>query len=246
MAKDLTRHRLPSDRHSPTGGSGDVGMKGRHGWRLRPSRTEAITESGMGAGAPALCNRTSPMSPHSHLRITDQMSRGSGATRNHTSIPSRRGGCPFLMDTRPEAGFTRKRAGGRVESRLCPVDELPRGLGRQTGSLRPARCTPRCRSSTRWPRPVQAVLDVHSNAPPGKAGVLCLAPLQGLGVSDNQRRERHAEQINRFPEAKRGALRPRHARLAATHSHEAGDGSGPGNSPQGAKGRHLEHDHPAD
>ncbi|MEK6441587.1 crotonyl-CoA carboxylase/reductase [Pseudonocardia sp. T1-2H] len=46
----------------------------------------------------------------------------------------------------------------------------------------------------------QAVLDVHSNAHQGKVGVLCLAPREGLGVSDTQRRERHAEQINRFRE----------------------------------------------
>jgi crotonyl-CoA reductase len=44
----------------------------------------------------------------------------------------------------------------------------------------------------------QAVLDVHSNAHQGKVGVLCLAPREGLGVSDHQRRERHAEEINRF------------------------------------------------
>jgi crotonyl-CoA reductase len=44
----------------------------------------------------------------------------------------------------------------------------------------------------------QAVFDVHSNAHQGKVGVLCLAPSEGLGVSDDERRERHAEQINRF------------------------------------------------
>jgi crotonyl-CoA reductase len=42
------------------------------------------------------------------------------------------------------------------------------------------------------------VFDVHSNAHQGKVGVLCLAPSEGLGVSDDERRERHAEQINRF------------------------------------------------
>jgi crotonyl-CoA reductase len=30
----------------------------------------------------------------------------------------------------------------------------------------------------------------------GKVGVLCLAPHEGLGVSDHQRRARHEEQIN--------------------------------------------------
>ncbi len=47
----------------------------------------------------------------------------------------------------------------------------------------------------------QAVLDVHSNTHQGKVGVLCLAPHEGLGVSDHQRRERHEEQINRFRQA---------------------------------------------
>jgi len=31
--------------------------------------------------------------------------------------------------------------------------------------------------------------------------VLCLAPHEGLGVSDHQLRERHEEQINRFRQA---------------------------------------------
>jgi crotonyl-CoA reductase len=47
----------------------------------------------------------------------------------------------------------------------------------------------------------QAVLDVHSNTHQGKVGVLCLAPHEGLGVSEHQRRERHEEQINRFRQA---------------------------------------------
>jgi crotonyl-CoA reductase len=47
----------------------------------------------------------------------------------------------------------------------------------------------------------QAVLDVHSNTHQGKVGVLCLAPHEGLGVSDHQLRERHEEQINRFRQA---------------------------------------------
>jgi crotonyl-CoA reductase len=44
----------------------------------------------------------------------------------------------------------------------------------------------------------QATLDVHSNAHQGKVGVLCLAPSEGLGVSDNDRRNQLTEQINRF------------------------------------------------
>jgi len=44
----------------------------------------------------------------------------------------------------------------------------------------------------------QATFDVHSNAHQGKVGVLCLAPSEGLGVSDNHRRDQLTEQINRF------------------------------------------------
>jgi crotonyl-CoA reductase len=47
----------------------------------------------------------------------------------------------------------------------------------------------------------QAVLDVHSNAHQGKVGVLCLAPHEGLGVSDHPHRARHEDQINRFRQA---------------------------------------------
>jgi crotonyl-CoA reductase len=32
----------------------------------------------------------------------------------------------------------------------------------------------------------------------GKIGVLCLAPSEGLGVRDFQRREQHLPEINRF------------------------------------------------
>jgi len=44
----------------------------------------------------------------------------------------------------------------------------------------------------------QATLDVHLNAHQGKVGVLCLAPQEGLGVDDQEMRERHVDQINRF------------------------------------------------
>jgi crotonyl-CoA reductase len=44
----------------------------------------------------------------------------------------------------------------------------------------------------------QATLDVHQNAHQGKVGVLCLAPEEGLGVDDQEMRERHVDQINRF------------------------------------------------
>jgi crotonyl-CoA reductase len=44
----------------------------------------------------------------------------------------------------------------------------------------------------------QAALDVHSNAHQGKVGVLCLAPTEGLGVRDLERRDQHLSEINRF------------------------------------------------
>lgn len=44
----------------------------------------------------------------------------------------------------------------------------------------------------------QATYEVHRNAHQGKVGVLCLAPEEGLGVSDPQMRERHLPAITRF------------------------------------------------
>ena len=44
----------------------------------------------------------------------------------------------------------------------------------------------------------QAALDVHQNAHQGKVGVLCLAPEEGLGVHDEERRAQHIDQINAF------------------------------------------------
>jgi crotonyl-CoA reductase len=44
----------------------------------------------------------------------------------------------------------------------------------------------------------QAAYDVHRNLHHGKVGVLCLAPEEGLGVRDPEKRARHLEQINRF------------------------------------------------
>ncbi len=44
----------------------------------------------------------------------------------------------------------------------------------------------------------QAALDVHHNLHQGKVGVLCLAPREGLGVTDGELRERHLDQINAF------------------------------------------------
>ena len=44
----------------------------------------------------------------------------------------------------------------------------------------------------------QAALDVHQNAHQGKVGVLCLAPEEGLGVTDEEKRAAHIDGINRF------------------------------------------------
>ncbi|MGW2686720.1 crotonyl-CoA carboxylase/reductase [Streptomyces sp. NPDC001414] len=44
----------------------------------------------------------------------------------------------------------------------------------------------------------RAVTDVHRNRHHGKVGVLCLAPSEGLGVTDPELRERHEPAINRF------------------------------------------------
>ena len=44
----------------------------------------------------------------------------------------------------------------------------------------------------------QAAYEVHRNAHQGKVGVLCLAPEEGLGVRDAQRRARYEVAINRF------------------------------------------------
>src|SRR5215207_4184558 len=44
----------------------------------------------------------------------------------------------------------------------------------------------------------QAAADVHRNLHQGKVGVLCMAPSEGLGVTDPVLRERHEAAINRF------------------------------------------------
>jgi len=43
-----------------------------------------------------------------------------------------------------------------------------------------------------------AAFEVHKNQHQGKVGVLCLAPDVGLGVRDDEMRERHLDAINRF------------------------------------------------
>jgi len=44
----------------------------------------------------------------------------------------------------------------------------------------------------------QAAYDVHRNLHQGKVGVLTLAPEEGLGVRDQEKRARHIDAINRF------------------------------------------------
>jgi crotonyl-CoA reductase len=47
----------------------------------------------------------------------------------------------------------------------------------------------------------QAAYDVHRNLHQGKVGVLTLAPEEGLGVTDEEKRATHLEAINRFRNA---------------------------------------------
>jgi crotonyl-CoA reductase len=44
----------------------------------------------------------------------------------------------------------------------------------------------------------QAACDVKNNAHQGKVGVLTLAPTEGLGVTDPEKRAKHLSAINRF------------------------------------------------
>ncbi|MGH3645748.1 MAG: crotonyl-CoA carboxylase/reductase [Micromonosporaceae bacterium] len=44
----------------------------------------------------------------------------------------------------------------------------------------------------------QAAYEVHRNLHQGKVGVLCLAPEEGLGVRDEELRQQHLAEINRF------------------------------------------------
>jgi crotonyl-CoA reductase len=44
----------------------------------------------------------------------------------------------------------------------------------------------------------QAAFDVHRNRHQGKVGVLCLAPAEGLGITDPELRAQHLTEINRF------------------------------------------------
>jgi crotonyl-CoA reductase len=44
----------------------------------------------------------------------------------------------------------------------------------------------------------EAANDVHHNSHQGKVGVLCLAPEEGLGVTNHELREKHLTEINRF------------------------------------------------
>ncbi|MBW3084558.1 Crotonyl-CoA reductase [Austwickia sp. TVS 96-490-7B] len=47
----------------------------------------------------------------------------------------------------------------------------------------------------------QAAWDVHRNTHQGKVGVLCLAPQEGLGVTDPETRDRHLAALTRFRSA---------------------------------------------
>lgn len=56
----------------------------------------------------------------------------------------------------------------------------------------------------------QAAADVHDNRHAGKVGVLCLAPREGLGVTDQQMRQQHLADIHRF------RVNPPHAAVTET------------------------------
>jgi crotonyl-CoA reductase len=53
----------------------------------------------------------------------------------------------------------------------------------------------------------EAAYRVHHNLQIGKIGVLCLAPEEGLGVSDEEGRARHIGQINLYRNAAKGEFR---------------------------------------
>jgi crotonyl-CoA reductase len=57
-----------------------------------------------------------------------------------------------------------------------------------------------------------AVREVHRNAHHGKLGVLCLAPEEGLGVTDPEKRERFADDLDLFRTDSSGEAPSAHAR----------------------------------
>jgi crotonyl-CoA reductase len=59
----------------------------------------------------------------------------------------------------------------------------------------------------------QAAHDVHRNVHQGKVGVLCLAPREGMGVRDEEKRAKHADAINLF-RAAGGGRTDKHSRAA--------------------------------
>ncbi len=67
----------------------------------------------------------------------------------------------------------------------------------------------------------QATYDVHRNLHQGKVGVLCLAPEEGLGVRDREKRDRHLDAINLFRDAERSGTdqHSRHAERSGTYKH---------------------------
>jgi len=53
----------------------------------------------------------------------------------------------------------------------------------------------------------EATLQVHQNRALGKIGVLCMAPEEGMGVTDEEGRSRHIGQINLYRNAAQGEFR---------------------------------------
>jgi crotonyl-CoA reductase len=83
---------------------------------------------------------------------------------------------------------------------LLPLRELPRGVGGQRAH-RPRPDPPDPEPTYRLEDVGQAALDVHRNLHQGKVGVLTLAPEEGLGVSNPEKRARFESEINRFRNA---------------------------------------------
>ena len=64
--------------------------------------------------------------------------------------------------------------------------------------VRGARSTRRCRRCTRSTRPARPRTRCTTTSREGKVGVLCLAPEEGLGVTDEATRAQHIDQITLF------------------------------------------------
>ena len=101
--------------------------------------------------------------------------------------------------------------------------ELPRGVGGEPDGVRRRAFTRRSRRCTRSTRPARPRTRCTATSREGKVGVLCLAPEGGLGVTDDETRAQHLDQITLFPGVTRAMTphvadrdRPRRHRRHAT------------------------------